>query len=87
MLAAAFLTVAAAAERARNPDPAGQIPLTRNEIASLFASLIINPADDARAPAALVRLAPATPAPSPDMPLPAASQPKAHEHHDLRLEY
>lgn len=46
MLAAAFLTVAAAAERARNPDPPGQIPLTRNEIASLLTSLIIKPPDD-----------------------------------------
>ena len=43
MLAAAFLTVAAAAERRRDPQPGGQIPLTRNEIASLFASLIIKP--------------------------------------------
>jgi SRSO17 transposase len=48
MLASAFLTIAAAAERARNPGPAGQIPLTRNEIASLFAHLITKPADDTR---------------------------------------
>ena len=47
MLAAAFLTVAAAAESRRDPDPDGQIPLTRNEIASLFAALIIKPAHDA----------------------------------------
>ena len=44
MLASAFLTIAAAAEHARAPAPAGHIPLTRNEIASLFASLIIKPA-------------------------------------------
>jgi SRSO17 transposase len=41
MLAAAFLAVAAAAERRRHPDPDGLIPLTRNEIAALFASMII----------------------------------------------
>jgi hypothetical protein len=33
MLASAFLAVAAATEHARQPAPAGQIPLTRNEIA------------------------------------------------------
>jgi len=43
MLAAAFLAIAAAAERRRDPPPDGQIPLTRNEIATLFASLIIRP--------------------------------------------
>jgi SRSO17 transposase len=43
MLAAAFLTIAAAAERARHPGTDGKIPLTRNEIASLFASLVIRP--------------------------------------------
>jgi SRSO17 transposase len=48
MLASAFLTVTAATERTRNPDPDGQIPLTRNEIASLFTGLITRPADDAR---------------------------------------
>jgi SRSO17 transposase len=47
MLAAALLTVAAATESRRDPDPDGQIPLTRNEIASLFATLIIKPAHDA----------------------------------------
>ncbi len=47
MLASAFLTVAAEAGRARNPHPDGHIPLTRNEIASLFASLVIKPAHDA----------------------------------------
>ena len=46
MLASAFLAIAAAAERARNPGPAGQIPLTRNEIACLFDALINKPADD-----------------------------------------
>ena len=38
MLAAAFLTITAAAEHARGPAPAGQIPLTRNEIARLLAT-------------------------------------------------
>jgi SRSO17 transposase len=48
MLASAFLTAAAAAERARNPHPDGQIPLTRNEIASLFTHLVTMPAHDTR---------------------------------------
>jgi hypothetical protein len=47
MLAAAILTIATATEHARNPAPAGQIPLTRNEIGHLFATLI-SPAGDAR---------------------------------------
>jgi hypothetical protein len=47
MLALAFLTVAAATEHTR-PPPAGQIPLTRNEIAGLLASLVIQTARDAR---------------------------------------
>jgi SRSO17 transposase len=48
MLATAFLTIAAATEHARRPAPADQIPLTRNEIAGLFATLIIQPVRDAR---------------------------------------
>jgi hypothetical protein len=44
MLATAFLTIAAAAEHARRPALADQIPLTRNEIAGLFSALIIQPA-------------------------------------------
>jgi len=44
MLAAAFLTIAAATEQARGPAPPGKIPLTRSEIARLFAALIIQPA-------------------------------------------
>ena len=48
MLASAFLTIAASTEHARSPDPAGQAPLTRNEIAHLFANLIIKPAHDTR---------------------------------------
>ncbi|MGH3406373.1 MAG: IS701 family transposase, partial [Streptosporangiaceae bacterium] len=48
MLALAFLTITAAAEHAGHPPPAGQIPLTRNEIAALFSTLIIDPVTDAR---------------------------------------
>jgi hypothetical protein len=48
MLACAFLTIAAATEHARTQAPASQIPLTRNEKASLFASLIIRPTSGAR---------------------------------------
>ena len=40
MLATAFLTIAAATEQARSHPPAGQIPLTRNEITHLLAALI-----------------------------------------------
>ena len=75
MLAAAFLAVAAAAERPAPRHPDGLIPLTRNEIASLFASLIIQTAGRHRAPAALVRLAAPPPIPRPEMPLPAPSSP------------
>jgi hypothetical protein len=46
-LAAAVLTIAAASEHARQPAPPGQIPLTRNEIAHLLATLT-SPAHDAR---------------------------------------
>lgn len=42
MLALAFLSIAAATEHV-HPPPAGQIPLTRNEIAALFSTLIIKP--------------------------------------------
>jgi SRSO17 transposase len=44
MLAAAFLTITTATEHARRPAPADQIPLTRNEIAALFSTLVIEPA-------------------------------------------
>jgi hypothetical protein len=43
MLAIAFLSIAAATEHTRAPAPAGQIPLTRNEIAALFSTLVIQP--------------------------------------------
>jgi SRSO17 transposase len=48
MLACAFLTIAAATEHTRQPAPTGQIPLTRNEIARLFTTLIIQPARNPR---------------------------------------
>jgi SRSO17 transposase len=47
MLALAFLTIAAATEHA-SPPPQDQIPLTRNEIAALFSTLIIDPVKDTR---------------------------------------
>ena len=47
MLASAFLTIAAATEHARTPAPPDQIPLTRNEIAHLLATLT-SPAHHAR---------------------------------------
>jgi len=47
MLALAFLSIVAAIEHA-SPPPDDQIPLTRNEIAALFSTLIIEPARDTR---------------------------------------
>jgi SRSO17 transposase len=47
MLAHAFLSITAAAERTRSPSPTGLIPLTRNEIRHLFISLLIRPIRDA----------------------------------------
>jgi hypothetical protein len=47
MLGAAVLTIAAAIESARGPDAAGQIPLTRNEIAHLLATVTASPGRDA----------------------------------------
>jgi SRSO17 transposase len=48
MLALAFLTIAAATEHAGHPPPDDQIPLTRNEIAALFSTLIIKPVTSTR---------------------------------------
>jgi hypothetical protein len=47
MLAAAFLAVTAAAERARHQEPHDQIPLTRNEISRLLTTVITQPARNA----------------------------------------
>jgi SRSO17 transposase len=44
---AAVLTIAAAIESARGPDAAGQIPLTRNEIAHLLATATASPGRNA----------------------------------------
>ena len=43
MLASAFLTITAATEHTRHPAPAGQIPLTRTEIAHLLATMTSPP--------------------------------------------
>jgi hypothetical protein len=48
MLALAFLIITAATEHASSPPAAGHIPLTRNEIAALFSTLITEPVTDAR---------------------------------------
>jgi hypothetical protein len=48
MPAAAVRTITAAPESLRAPAPTGQIPLTRNEIAHLFASLTIKHPHDHR---------------------------------------
>jgi hypothetical protein len=48
MLALAFLTIDAATEQTCTPAPAGQIPLTRSELAALFGSLIIQATRDTR---------------------------------------
>jgi hypothetical protein len=48
MLAIAFPTMAAATEHTRTPAPAAQIPLTRNEIAALFSTLVIQLGHGAR---------------------------------------
>jgi len=45
MLAPAFLTITAATEHTR-PPPGDQIPLSRNEVATLFSTLIIDPVTD-----------------------------------------
>jgi len=47
MLALAFLSITAATGDA-HPPPADQIPLTRNEIAALFSTLIIKPVTSTR---------------------------------------
>jgi SRSO17 transposase len=48
MLAAAFLTITTAAERAQHPQPQDQIPLTRNEISRLLTTMITQPPSQAR---------------------------------------
>jgi hypothetical protein len=46
MLAYAFLAVTAAIQRARHPAPPGLVELSCNEIAHLFATLVLQPATD-----------------------------------------
>jgi hypothetical protein len=48
MLAYAFLAMAAAIERAQHPAPPGLIELSCNEVAHLFAVLVIEAATDQR---------------------------------------
>lgn len=48
MLADAFLAVVAATERLRHPPPVGVIALTCNEIAHLFAVLVLQPVNHGR---------------------------------------
>ncbi len=48
MLALAFLSITAATQHADHPASADQIPLTRNEIAALFSTLIIKPVTSTR---------------------------------------
>ena len=43
MLAYAFLVIAALAERTRHPAPPGLAPMTRNEVAHVFATGVIQP--------------------------------------------
>jgi hypothetical protein len=85
MLATAFLTIAAATEHARRPAPADQIPLTRNEIAALFAALIIAAR---HSPATGCDGRPAGDAAS-TAPKPATTndKPVSHEDYEVRLEY
>jgi hypothetical protein len=72
MLAHAFLAVTAAAERA-TPAPTGSIPLTRNKIRHLLATLGHQARLRRRAPAALVTTSTPTPSPRPQLPLPPPS--------------
>ena len=75
MLAAAFLAITAALERARRPAPASLIPLTRNEIARLLCATLTPPATT-HPPPAMVVLAETPPVPLPHLPLPAAGNPR-----------
>lgn len=85
MLGCAFLTIAAASERARQRQPAGQIPVTRNEIARLFTALIIQPTRDPGT-CCTGRLGGATISNAPN-PATTSGKPANHESNDLPLEY
>ena len=75
MLAAAFLTVAAAAERRRSPRPGPADPADPQRDRQPLRRPDHQAPRQPRPPAALVQLAPPPPAPGPEMPLPAASSP------------
>ena len=85
MLALAFLTITAATEHAHCPPPDDQIPLTRNEIAALFSTLIIEPVTSRGTgcdgqpggAATSAALKPAT----------TSGKPGSHEDYEVRLEY
>jgi hypothetical protein len=85
MLALAFLSVTAATEHARHPAPDGQIPLTRNEIAALFSTLIIDPVKGTghRLRWPTWRGATSTGPKSAT----TSDKPVNHENHEVRLEY
>ena len=84
MLASAFLAIATATEHARPARPPGQIPLTRNEIAHLQATLAALPATPGTG-----RAGPAGDAATSTAPGHATTSgnPCGYEDHDLRLEY
>ena len=85
MLAGAFLAVAAATERARQPAPADQIPLTCNEIPHLLTTLTSRPPATPGTGCA----GPAGDAATSTAPGPATTsgKPPRGQHNDLRLEY
>lgn len=85
MLAAAFLTITAAEQA---PQPQGQIPLTRNEISRLLATVTPSPPSPARPPGRLASPpGAATTSTASRSATTSAKQPKAYEDHDLQLEY
>jgi hypothetical protein len=85
MLAAAFLTITAATEHARNPARAGDITLTRNEIACLLASLVTKPARGHPGTGCAGPAGGDTTSTAPRCPTTSGRKPKAHDHNDLRL--
>jgi hypothetical protein len=85
MLASAFLAIAAATKHAGNPGPAGQIQLTGNQIANLFAHLTSKPTHSTRHRrhwAAWPRRHQHKAQTSR-----TSGKPGIHDHHDLRQEY
>ena len=70
-----MLAAAAALEHSHTPKPVSEIPLTRNEIAHLLATVIIRPADDPSHRLHWSRWR-RRHQHRPDLPLPAASSPR-----------